>query len=716
MTAPADALMLLSPRMRSGLVDTLRWQGLRPVQQKSIPPILAGQNVVILAPTAGGKTEAAFLPALDLLQRQPRPGVRLLYISPLLSLLNNQEARVERLAGLVGLRACKWHGGVNASARKTFLEEPTEVLLTTPESLEAMFLYRQPVQTLFAHLQIVIIDEIHAFADSDRGAQLITLLERLRRYSSEDLQRIGLSATVANPGDIGRWMKGSSARPGRVVRAAAGPAERQAEVIAPGPDTMADVIRRTQVGKTLAFTESRADAETLADQLHRHAHLDYTGTYHSAISREARQHAEDAMSGRSYPRACLACTSAMELGVDIGDLDDVLQWGVPGSVSSLLQRWGRSGRRAGRSQHTTLYPQDAGELLRVAAQLSLAAEGWVEPVRPRTRAYHILLQQMLSEVLHRPGHTPATLWQALKPSPAFANITQGEFSEQLSHLIRTDVMTQLGGQLQLGDRGETLFGRRHLSELIATFEAPAAYTLVNRENRFEVGQIELSFIEELRVELEVGEKPVLLLGGRAWQVLSLHDQSAVVFVQPDTSGRPPKWAGGLPRQMERALAWRHRELLLGHPLPDGLDARSQRHLRELREQYTWLAKQQLPVRVIGLTLTLHTYAGTRVNTALQAALKPYGTVSSDAFVVTLQVKHEEELIQALDRLYSDWTAPERLTEMLGQLRLSRLSKYQAHLPISFAHRSAHDMLVDWAGLLDVLQSLPTGGQDTILKA
>ncbi|WP_407541009.1 DEAD/DEAH box helicase [Deinococcus radiomollis] len=706
MTASADAFTQLSPRMRTGLVDTLRWQGLRPVQQVSIPPILRGENVVILAPTAGGKTEAAFLPALDLLQRERRPGVRLLYISPLIALLNNQEARVERLAGLVGLQAFKWHGGVNASARNAFREEPAEVLLTTPESLEAMFIHRQPVQTLFAHLQIVIIDEIHAFADSDRGAQLITLLERLRRYSSEDLQRIGLSATVANPGDIGRWMKGSSARPGRVVRAAVGPSARVAAVVGPGQDALADVLRRTQAGKTLAFTESRADAETLADELHRHARLDFSGTYHSAISREARQHAEDAMSGRSYPRACLACTSAMELGVDIGDLDDVLQWGVPGSVSSLLQRWGRSGRRAGWAQHTTVYPQDAAELLRIAAQLSLAAEGWVEPVRLRTRAYHILLQQMLSEVLHRPGHTPTTLWNTLNPSPAFAGITQEEYQQQLSHLLRTDVMAQIGGQMLLGDRGETLFGRRHLSELIATFEAPSAYTLVNRENRFEVGQLELGFVEELRAELESALKPVVLLGGRAWQVLSIQDQSAVVLVQPDVSGRPPKWAGGVPRQMERALAWRHRELLLGHPLPDGLDAPSRRHLEELREQHAWLAEHPLPVKVIGLTLTLHTYAGTRINTTLQAAMKPYSAASSDAFTVTLRARHEQEMTAALDRLYGDWNAAGLQKETLAHLRLPRLSKYQAHLPISFARQLVQDVLVDWDGLLKVLHLLP----------
>ena len=241
--------------------------------------------------------------------------------------------------------------------------------------------------------------------------------------------------------------------------------------------------------------------------------------------------------------------------MDIGDLDDVLQWGIPGTVSSLLQRWGRSGRREGRPQHTTLYPQSVEDLLRAAAQLSLAAEGWVEPVRPRTRAYHILLQQMLSEVLHRPGHTPDTLWNALYTSPAFADISHDEYQEQLAHLIQSDIMTRLGGQLLPGDRGEKFFGRRHLAELIATFQAPSVYTRVNHANRFEVGQLELGFIEELRAELEAQRQPVLLLGGRAWQVLSIQDQSAVVLVQPDTSGRPPKWAGGLPRQMERDLAW-----------------------------------------------------------------------------------------------------------------------------------------------------------------
>ncbi|WP_164473645.1 DEAD/DEAH box helicase [Deinococcus psychrotolerans] len=677
------------------------------MQQASIPVVLAGTNAVILAPTAGGKTEAAFLPALELLHRERKPGVRLLYVSPLIALLNNQEARVERLAGLLGMHAFKWHGGVNASARQAFRDEPAEVLLTTPESLEAMFIHGQPVRTLFAHLRLTIIDEVHSFSDNDRGAQLISLIERLAQVSSEDIQRIGLSATVANPAEIGRWMRGSSRRPGQVVRAGGGAPKRQAVVIGPGqPEVMTDLRRRTQAGKTLAFTESRADAEMLADQLHRTAKLDFIGTYHSAISRDARQHAEDAMSGNSYPRACLTCTSAMELGVDIGDLDDVLQWGAPGSVSSLLQRWGRSGRRAGWPQHTTLYPQSDRELLTVAAQLSLAQDGWVESVRPRRRAYHILLQQMLSEVLSARGHTPVTLWKALSPSPAFSQIPEAEYRRLLAHLLTNDILAQAGGQLALGDRGEAVFGRRHLSDLIATFESPSSYTLVNRADRFEVGQIELNFVEELRTELEAGQRPVLLLGARAWQVQALQDRSAVVLVQPDTSGRPPKWAGGLPRQMERALAWRHRELLLGHPHPDGLDAAARQLLEEMQSQHTWLAGSLLPVQWRGNTLTLHTYAGTRINTTLQAALKPFGAVQSDAYVVTLRGNEPTSLMGALDLLYGNWSASEDQQAILQRLRVPRLSKYQAHLPADLARQVTLDALADWSGMLEVVKTLP----------
>lgn len=698
-----SAFMQLSPRLRAGIADQLRWSGLRPVQEASIPSVLAGENAIILAPTAGGKTEAAFFPALDLLHRQPRPGVRLLYLSPLVALLNNQEDRVSRLAGLLGMTAFKWHGGVGASARKAFLADPAEVLLTTPESLEAMFIHGQPVGELFGHLRLVIVDEVHAFAASDRGAQLISLIERLTACSDEDVQRLGLSATVANPGDLGRWLRGSSARPGRVVRPPGATPSRTAEVVSPDhPDALADLIGRVRHRRTLAFTESRADAEEIADHLRRRAGLDFSGSYHSAISRDARQTAEDALAGGGS--ACVACTSAMELGVDIGDLDGVLQWGTPGSVSSLLQRWGRTGRRAGRAQHTVMYPKTERELLTTAALLSLAQEGWVEAVRPDTRAYHILLQQLLSEVLRR-AHTPDSLLRAVQTSPAFSQIPEEERRDVLRHLVAHDLLAHLGGQLALGDRGERLFGRRQLGDLIATFEIPDSFTLVDTRDHAEVGQIELAFVEELREDLAAGLPVVVLLGGQAWQVTAIQDRAGTVLVRPDQSGRPPKWAGGLPRQMERALAWRHRELLSGHPLPDGLDQASAELLRDMAARTAALFGSRLPVTGQGLTLVWHTYAGTRINTTLQAALQPFGAVAADALQVSLRARDETARQAALALLASDWSAwsAEERHALLERVRLPRVSKYQVHLPPAYARRMVLDRFIDWEGTLDVLR-------------
>ena len=186
------------------------------MQEASISPLLAGENLVILAPTAGGKTEAALLPALDVMLREGQRGVGLLYVSPLVALLNNQEARAQTLAGLVGLRAFKWHGGVTQGARKQFLEDPAEIfLLTTPESLEAMLIGRRvPVAQVFAGLRFAVIDEVHAFAASDRGAQLMGVLERLASFSAHDVQRVGLSADGAESHRDRRLDQGTESAPG----------------------------------------------------------------------------------------------------------------------------------------------------------------------------------------------------------------------------------------------------------------------------------------------------------------------------------------------------------------------------------------------------------------------------------------------------------------------------------------------------------------------
>lgn len=703
---------MLSPQLRHAIADQLRWQGLRPVQQVSIPPILAGENVVVLAPTAGGKTEAAFLPALDVLHREGLTGqVGLLYVSPLVALLNNQEERAVTLSGLLGLRAFKWHGGVGAAARRTFLGDPAEVLLTTPESIEAMLIGRSvPAERLFAGLRFVVIDEIHAFADSDRGAHLSAVLERIAAFSRFDVQRIGLSATVLNPGDIGRWMRGRSARPGRVVRPGDLHREREAHIVAfsEGQDEQARAAVLSQVsrGKSLVFTESRVDAEKLAGYLRESEQLEFVSTYHSAISLDARQQAEDAMNGSDYRTVALTCTSAMELGIDIGDLDRALMWGPPPSVSSLLQRWGRTGRRAGRAQQTTIYTQTPADTLTALAEVTLAQEGWVEPIRPRSRAYHILFQQSLNRVLQSGGISTDALWGALQGISAFREVTRQEFETLVDHLIRSDLLSVVSGTLVLGDQAERRLGARRFQQLIASFDTPDVYTVVDVSQRYEVGQLEAWFVDDLQADLQRGGTlPVILLTGRAWQVRGIHPATATVDVLPDRSGQPPKWQAGSPRLMHERLARRHRELLLGQDVRPELNATAQAQLDSLRTQHRWLAQAETVVQARGQRVLIHTYAGTRINKTLELLLKSQlQQVSSDNFSVVGKRPSAHSGEQVAEQLcaWADEISEADQADALAALRPLPLSKYLPYLPEPMQRIVVADHLLDFEGIRESL--------------
>ena len=205
MTAAYGAL---DPALRYHIVSSLGWTDLRPTQADAVGPVMAGEDVLLLAPTAGGKTEAAVFPLLSRLVRTGGRGVRAVYVCPLKALLNNLAPRLERYAGFVGFRAGLWHGDIGAPARRRMLQDPPEILLTTPESLEAMLISARLDHARFlGGVQAVVVDELHAFAGDDRGWHLLFLLSRLERLTSRRIQRIGLTATVGNPDGLLHWLR-----------------------------------------------------------------------------------------------------------------------------------------------------------------------------------------------------------------------------------------------------------------------------------------------------------------------------------------------------------------------------------------------------------------------------------------------------------------------------------------------------------------------------
>jgi ATP-dependent Lhr-like helicase len=392
----------LHPHLQHAIVNDLGWRSLRPVQDLTIDAVLDGANCVVLAPTAGGKTEASIFPVLSRILAEEPPPVAALYVCPIRALLNNQEERIGSYARMVGLSAFKWHGDVSDVRKRAFRAAPSHVLMTTPESLEVMMIsQRTDARALLAGLQTVVIDEVHAFAGDDRGAHLAALLERIAMFVGRDVQRIGLSATVGNPQVIGQWMMGSSARRFRLVDPPKGPPARELTVDScGGVDEAAGRIAQLGRGKkSLVFVESRARAERVAQAMGGSGVLVFI--HHSSVSREEREHAE--LQFANGENTAIVCTATMELGIDVGDLDQVLQVDAPATVASMLQRVGRTGRREGKRANGTFFCTSPETVLQAVAMARLANRGWVEDVRPAEHAVHILAHQVMALSLQEGG-------------------------------------------------------------------------------------------------------------------------------------------------------------------------------------------------------------------------------------------------------------------------------------------------------------------------
>jgi ATP-dependent helicase Lhr and Lhr-like helicase len=289
------------PHLQEAVASRLGWSTLRPVQERAGHALLDGQNAIILAPTAGGKTEAAIFPMLARLIERAPAGVGLLYIAPLRALLNNQAERLRTYTSMVRLRRFLWHGNIKDSQKRAFLKEPAEVLMTTPESLEVMLLSpRVPHPKLFRDVHALIVDEVHALAGTDRGAHLMSVCERLVRHTTNDVQRIGLSATVGNPTTILTWLQGTSRREGCVINPPQAPSKKDIRICL--RQTISAIARdasRLAVGqKSLFFCQSRALTEAIAPNTCADAGLTCSWTTVRSHSKGARPQKSAFIMGR----------------------------------------------------------------------------------------------------------------------------------------------------------------------------------------------------------------------------------------------------------------------------------------------------------------------------------------------------------------------------------------------------------------------------------
>lgn len=639
------------------------WTDLKKIQEDAAAPILSEtQDVVISAATAGGKTEAAFLPIASRVaeewEEEDVRGLSVLYISPLKALINDQFDRLRDLFEPLHIPVFRWHGDVSSS-RKRRARQKGGLLLITPESLEAQFIRRGYAMSNFlAPLQYVVVDELHAFIGGERGRQLQSLLHRVELAARRRVPRIALSATLGDMDKAAEFLRpgeGSDAKQikdtgekqavklqvrgyeHRPVEPGLGNGEKEeqskTESEAENSHVTGDLIDITdhlydtlRGGRHIAFANRRATVETTADLLRRRC--EEAGVpneflpHHGSLSRNLRDEAELRLRKGTRPTTIIA-TTTLELGIDVGTVESIAQVGAPPSVASMRQRLGRSGRR-GNPAILRIYVRESGldsdspptdrlrvQLVRTVAMVRLLTQGWSEPPLIGTLHLSALVQQLLSLIAQRGGLDANQGYKVLCQRGPFRTVSAEQFAEVLRDLGGAKLITQThDGTLVLDLKGERLVNHY---EFYAAFSTPEEYRLL--ANGSEIGS--------LPIVAPLYEGRYLIFGGQRWKVIDVNQEKKVVELVASKGGRAPVF-GGMGLMVHGKIRREMRRVYMCDDEPPFIDAMGRELLAEGRKTFRDMGLHQQSYVKAGTDLLWIPWVGDRKLNAIELALQREG--------------------------------------------------------------------------------------------
>lgn len=616
---------LLSEPIRRYIRDK-RWEQLRPIQAAAISRIMTTENNYILASgTASGKTEAAFLPILSKTDFS-QPGIQVLYISPLIALINDQLARIEDLCKYMDVQVTKWHGEANRAAKDRVLKDPKGIILITPESLEAMFVTKPyNITHLFSSLKFVIIDEIHSFIGTDRGIQLKSILSRLQEKNCKRFMVVGLSATIGDYQEAKKFT-GDEANTKILVDKSVKPlsagfryfnAKKQTEL---PPELLIDMYHHVHDNKTLIFPNSRGRVEEIAVKLKKISerlggHANFFA-HHSSVNKEMREYAEFFAKNSGRDNFSISCTSTLELGIDIGAVDEVIQVDATHSVSSLIQRVGRSGRKDDSYSKLMLYATSPWNLLQALACWNLHNKGYIEPPDIIDRPYDILGHQALSIIKGHSGIDHRVLIDRLSSNFAFQNIRRIEMMEIIEHFIQIDLVEKLGNELIIGLEGEKIVNNR---DFYSTFEREVSLKVINN------GKV----IGDLPFSPQIQPDNNILLAARIWKVEEVDLKISKIYVVPAKDGKKPIFTGsGV--NVHPSVHQEMFNILISDEEFDILDQYSRQILKDLRKIFSGRIQDSASERPIinhDMKSRIYIFGGTKVTSSLRFLLLQAGLPS-----------------------------------------------------------------------------------------
>jgi ATP-dependent Lhr-like helicase len=525
-------------------------------QREAIPKVLEGKNVLLIAPAGTGKTEAAFLPILHQMLLSParEPGIKLVYVTPLRALNRDMLERLEWWCRSLDLRVAVRHGDTAARERRAQALIPPDVVVTTPETLQIFLLGRRLSRHLRS-VQWVIIDEVHELADNKRGAQLSVTLERLRKLKGGDFQIVGLSATIGSPKEIAKFLVGVG-RPCEIVDVSVArglelevlhpKARKHDEGLANKLYTFPDVAARLRVmqglieshSSTLIFTNTRPMAEILGSRFHLWDLKFPVAVHHGSLSSFTRVRAERALKAGELKG--IICTSSMELGLDIGRVDLVIQYNSPRQVTRLLQRVGRSGHRIGEVSKGAIVvqdPDDASESTVIAAHSRLRK---LEPVSIPEKPLDVVFHALVSMLLGRREVNLEEALETLRRAYPFRDLERGDLLEVLNFAQSLELrflrLSKDGKAFTKSDRAERAFD--YYFENLSMIPEFRQYLVMDDEKNQPVGILDESFVAEYG---EPGVK--FVMGGALWRIVQVFRNRVFVRSDDDPVGAIPTWIG-----------------------------------------------------------------------------------------------------------------------------------------------------------------------------
>lgn len=570
------------------------WENLRSIQVAAADAIFnTDENVLLTASTASGKTEAAFFPIITLFSEDMPSSVGCIYIGPLKALINDQFSRLNDLCAEADIPVWHWHGDVAQSHKAKLMRHPSGILQITPESLEALLLHKHAaIAKLFGDLRFVVIDEVHSLLRGDRGGQTLCLIERLSRIAGVNPRRIGLSATIGDPEGTGEFLslgtgrktiipkidaKGSKWRLSMehfYVKDAQAAEDKQIPGALPVLEEKTDdapanadpgigyIFEHTRGKKCLVFVNSREECEMVTTTLRHYCELNHEPdrflVHHGNLSASYRETAEGIMKDDSQYMTTVT-TATLELGIDIGRLERAFQIDAPWTVSSFLQRMGRTGRRELPPEMWFVIREDEPEvramlpttipwkLLQGIALVQLyLEERWVEPPRLDRLPFSLLYHQTMSTLASCGEMSPRALADRVLRLHYFHRITQEDYRVLLRHLIATDHIQQTEqGGLIVGLAGERVINS---FKFYGVFQESEEYTV--RSESQELGTVVSP--------PPVGEK--LAIAGHVWQVLDVDHKRRLIYCQ-QVKGSVPAYFGQCPGDLHTKILTRMRRVL-----------------------------------------------------------------------------------------------------------------------------------------------------------